>query len=178
MIPSPHQPYEPDNDPLDGLLRDALQRNTPFVQPPKQIWERIQSQVTAGPAPRSHRPPTERLSRLLAPFVQGMAAAVVLILVGMSLVSNRGGTIQPLESTGPLPTPAVAGASALLVRPASIQRQGGSAIVDDALDYSSGRNLVRQRTPPVEHSLRLRMVEDPDIDRILDPNYVLVVNRP
>ena len=141
MIPSQHQSYEPGDDPLDGLIRQALQRTTPSVQPPKRIWERIQGQVTAGPAPRSHRPPAERLSRLLAPFAQGIAAAAVLILVGMSLVSNRRGEIRPSEAISPLPTRITVGASVSLVRPAFVQRQSGSSIVDDALDYTSGRDL-------------------------------------
>ena len=179
MIPGQHQPHESGDDPLDALIRQALQRNTPSVQPPKRIWERIQGQVTAGPAPRSHRPPAERLSRLLAPFVQGIAAAAVLILVGMSLVSNRGVETRPLEAIGPLPTRITTGASASLVRPAFVQGQSGSAIADDALDYVSGRNPVQKHAPQVERSPRLRVVlDDPDIDRILDSHYALVVNYP
>ena len=178
MIPGQNQPHEPGGDPLDELIRQTLQRSTRSIQPPAQIWERIQGQVTAGPAPTSHRPPAERLSRLLAPFVQGMAAAAVVVLVGVSLISNLGGETRPLEAVGSLPTPVASGASAFLVRPASVQRQGGAAIVDDALDYTSGRNPVQKRAPQVERSQHLRMVDDPDIDRILDSHYALVVNRP
>ena len=178
MIPGQHQPYESGDDPLDGLIRQALQRTTPSVQPPKRIWERIQGQVTAGPAPTSHRPPAERLSRLFAPFVQGIAATVVLILVGMSLVSNRGVETRPLKSIDPLPTPVVTGASAYLVRPEFVGRQDGLTIVDDALDYVSGRNSVQKRAPQVERSPRPRVLDDPDIDRLLDSHYALVVNRP
>jgi hypothetical protein len=178
MTSGQHQPHEPGSDPLDALIRQALQRNTPSVQPPKRIWERIQGQVTAGPAPTSHRPPAERLSRLFAPFVQGIAATAVLILVGMSLISNRGGETRPLKSIGPLPTPVVTGASAYLVRPEFVGRQDRLTIVDDALDYTSGRDSVQKDAPQVERSPRLRMVDGPDIDLIPDSYYALVVNRP
>ena len=178
MIPGQHQPYESGDDPLDGLIRQTLQRTTPSVQPPKRIWERIQGQVTAGPAPRSHRPPVERLSRLFAPFVQGIAATAVLILVGMSLVSNRGVETRPLKSIGPLPTPVVTGANTYLVQPEFVGRQDGLTIADDALDYVSGRNSVQKPVSQIERSPRPRVLDDPDIDRLLDSHYALVVNRP
>ena len=178
MTSGQHQPHESGSDPLDALIRQALQRNTPSVQPPKRIWERIQGQVSAGPAPTSHRPPVERLSRLFAPFVQGIAATAVLILVGMSLVSNRGVETRPLKSIGPLPTPVVTGASAYLVRPEFVGKQDGLTIVDDALDYVSGRNSVQKHAPQVARSRRLRMIDDPDIDLIPDSYYALVVSRP
>lgn len=178
MTSGKHQPHEPGSDPLDALIRQALQRNTPSVQPPKRIWERIQGQVTAGPAPTSHRPPVERLSRLFAPFMQGIAAVAVLILVGMSLVSNRGVETRPLKSIDPVPTPVVTGASAYLVRPRFVGRQDGLTIVDDALDYVSDRNSVQKHAAQVERSPRPRILDDPDIDRILDSHYALVVNRP
>ena len=178
MIPSQHQPYESGDDPLDGLIRQTLQRTTPSVQPPKRIWERIQGQVTAGPAPTSHRPPVERLSRLFAPFVQGIAATAVLILVGMSLVSNRGVETRPLKSIGPLPTPVVTGVNTYLVQPEFVGRQDGLTIADDALDYVSGRNSVQKPVSQIERSPRPRVLDDPDINRILDSHYALVLNPP
>ena len=178
MTSGKHQPHESGDDPLDMLIRQTVQHNTPSVQPPKRIWDRIQGQVTAGPAPTSHHPPAERLSRLFAPFVQGIAAAAVLILMGISLVSTREVGIRTFEALDPLATPATVSASALLVRPASVQRQDASAIVDDALDYTSGRDSVQKDAPQVERSPRLRMVDDPDIDLVPDSYYALVVNRP
>ena len=104
MIPGQYQPREPGGDALDELICQTLQRNTPSAQPPKRIWERIQSQVTAGPAPTSHRPPTERLGWLLAPFVQGLAAVVLFILVGVSLVSTRWTDPRQVETISPPPS--------------------------------------------------------------------------
>ena len=178
MTSGKQQPHEPGSDPLDALIRQTLQRSTPSVQPPKRIWERIQGQVTAGPAPTSHRPPAERLSRLFAPFVQGIAATVVLILVGMSLVSNRGVETRPLKSIDPLPTPVVTGANTYLVQPEFVGRQDGLTIADDALDYVSGRNSVQKPVSQIERSPRPRVLDDPDINRILDSHYALVLNPP
>jgi len=173
MIPGQYQPHEPGGDPLDALIRQALQRNTPSVQPPKRIWERIQGQVTAGPAPTSHRPPAERLSRLLAPFVQGIAAAAVLILVGMSLVSNRGVEPRQIEAIRPQPNLVVVAASVPRPPAASIQRMGRFAAEDDIFDYGLGQNRVERPTPQIGQATRLSLISaDPDMDLALNSRYV------
>lgn len=178
MIPGQHQPHESGVDPLDGLLRQALQRNTPSVQPPKRIWERIQGQVTAGPAPTSHRPPAERLSRLLAPFVQGIAAAVVLILVGLSLVSNRGVEPRQVEAIPPRPNLVVVAESVLRPPAASVQRMGRFAAEDDTIDYGLGQNRVERSTPQIGNATRLSLISgDPDMDLALNSRYVPDMTR-
>ena len=173
MIPGQHQPHEPGSDPLGALIRQALQHTTPSVQPPKRIWERIQGQVTAGPAPTSHRPPTERLSRLLAPFMQGIAAAAVFVLVGMSLVSNRGADTRQIEAIPPRPNLVVVTESVLRPPAASVQRMGRFAAEDDIFDYGLGQNRVERHTPQIGNATRLRLISgDPDLDRVLNSRYV------
>lgn len=179
MITDPHRPYEPGGDPLDELLRETLRRATPPVQPPNRVWDRIQSQVTAGPAPTSHRPPTERLSRLLAPFVQGLAAAAIVILIGVSLGANQGGDTRQLDAISPQVVPATVHEVAVSAQPPAVQRQSGPDVEGDSLVYSPGRDEAQRRASQVERPARLRMItRDPDIDSILDSRYAFVATLP
>ena len=177
MISDPHRPNEPGSDPLDALLRETLRRGTLPVQPPNRIWERIQSQVTAGPAPTSHRPPAERLSRLLAPFVQGLAAAVIVILVGVSLGTNRGVDTRQVETIPSQPNLVV---SASVPRPpaAFVQRRGRFAAEDDAFDSGLGKNRVERPTPQIEDATHLSMISgDPDMDLVRNSRYLPGIAR-
>lgn len=181
MITDPHRPYEPGGDPLDELLRQMLQRGTPPVQPPDRIWDRIQSQVTAGPAPTSHRPPVERLSRLLAPFVQGLAAAAIVILVGVSLGMNRGGDTRQLDTISPQMqiVPVATHQVTVSAQPVVLQRQSGPAAEDDSLAYSPSRNRAQRRPSQVERSARLHMITgEPDFDSIMGSRYAFVATQP
>jgi hypothetical protein len=135
MSPGDHGSFEHGSDFLDELLRQTLQDGTPAVQPSQRVWERIRSQVTAGPAPTSHRPPTERLSRQLAPLVQGLAAAVIVVLVGVSLGSTRWTTSQPATPSDPPPAPVAFEPPAAAARVESGQRLGRFAAADDASEY-------------------------------------------
>lgn len=167
MILGENQPYELGDDPFDELLRQTLQRSTPVVQPPRRIWGQIRRQVRAGPARTSHRPPTERLSHLLAPFVQGLAAAVIVILVGVSLGSNRGIEPRQIDGTSPQSSPAVAAASAPRLLAASDQRMGRLAAMDD-LDRGLSQIPVQSHAPQVNRMARERRTSG-DSDHRLPP---------
>jgi hypothetical protein len=166
------KPYEPGGDPLDELIRQALQRNTPAVQPSPRLWERIQSQVTAGPAPASHRPPAERLSRLMAPFVQGLAAAVLFVLVGVSLGTPRAITPGRVETVSPPPHPAATVPSIREASPASVQRLGRLAAVD-TFNYEQAAIPAQKPLQPPEPAARAAPLSaDLDADLVMTNRFV------
>lgn len=172
MIPGQYQPRDPGGDALDELIRQTLQRNTSSAQPPKRIWERIRSQVTAGPAPASHRPPAERLGRLLTPFVQGLAAVALFILVGVSLVSTRWTDPRQVETISPQPGPVTSEPSAPPTSAVSIQRLARLDAVEDAFDLGLSRSPVRRQDRQIERVTRLSMASgDPDRDLVLNSRY-------
>lgn len=177
MKPGDHPLQEPTNDPFDEMLRQALHHNTPPSQPPAHVWERIQGQVTAGPAPTSHRPPAERLSRLLAPFVQGLAAAVLFVLVGMSLATPHLGGARPLGVAGPAAVPIVAEAYPAPPEPASVQRLGRYAAADDADDYGLSQSQASKRAVQAERMARLsRANDDLDGDLVQNERFALLAS--
>ncbi|MEA3337814.1 MAG: hypothetical protein U9R25_18130 [Chloroflexota bacterium] len=73
---------------LDDLIRVELQARASGAKPPDRIWESISSQVAAGPSPVRRRPPAFELNRVVAPLVQGLTAAIVLLLLGFSIGPN------------------------------------------------------------------------------------------
>lgn len=166
MIPGENQFHE-SVDPLDELIRQTLRHSAPAVQPPSRVWERIQSQVTAGPAPTSHRPPTERLSRLLAPLVQGLAAAVIFILAGISLGSAYLDDPPQVESTSPLSAPVAVEQRIVPAQAAPVQRLGRFAAADDALDIDLSH--------PQKHPAKATRTTRPGIANA-DPDSDLLVN--
>lgn len=172
MSPGENKPYEPDSDPLDDLLRQALQRNTPAIQPSRRLWERIQSQVTAGPAPTSHQPPAERLSRLMAPFVQGLAAAVLFVLVGVSLGTPRAIDPGRVETVSPSPHAAAAVPSVRQASPVSVQRLGRLAAVDTFSYERASETALKpsQSHEPVANAATISA--DMDADLVMTTRYV------
>jgi hypothetical protein len=178
MNPNEPYSYEP-VDPLDELIRRSLQHSTPSVQPPARVWEQIQGQVTAGPAPTSHCPPTERLSRLLAPLVQGLAAAVIFILVGLSLGAARLNDTRLVESTSPLSAPPVVEPRAVPPQTASVQRLGRLAAEDESFDYRLSQSRPQKHAAQAARATHTGLASaDPDADLVLSSRSVTYLIGP
>lgn len=164
---------EPVGDPFDEFFREALHRTTPSPEPPPRVWERIQSQVTAGPAPTSHQPPRERLSRLFAPFVQGLAAAIIFVLVGVSLGTTRWEFSRKDAPPPPRAIPAAVEPHAEPIQVAAVQRLGRFGAVDDATDYGLRQSQQPKLVSQVARATRLRVTSD-DLDMDLVRNRLYV----
>lgn len=79
---------ELDDTAVDQAIRQALQREVGAERPPDRIWQRISSQITAGPLRRRRLQRVRPWGSYFAPLIQGATAVAILLLLGLSLRSN------------------------------------------------------------------------------------------
>jgi hypothetical protein len=84
------QPPESPDTVVDDAIRGALRQRAGTAEPPDHVWQRLSRQVAAGPAPQRRRRRLEprTLNTIFAPFVQGLVATSLLLLLGLSLRSG------------------------------------------------------------------------------------------
>jgi hypothetical protein len=162
----PDRRWRADDAEIDEIIRQALREEVSPCEPPPEVWQRISSQIAAGPAPH-RRPPVRSLSQFFAPLMQGLAATAVLLLLGLSLGPNLLWQSYQFGATGQLvdATPMSDDSAAVEVEPAiepAIVLDAGSA---DMLSVGALRRYeaeTAQNAAPV-----LLQPADPELDPIL-----------
>lgn len=79
-----HQP-DPGDTVVDEAIRQSLRQSMGDAEPSNQVWQRLRSQVAAGPSPQRRRVPAATLGSRFAPLIQGLVATSLLLLLGLSL---------------------------------------------------------------------------------------------
>ena len=167
------QTYRPppfDIDPeIEALLAELEPGDLDPVTPPADVWAGIEQQLADEPAPVIDL--ARRRSAVRAPWLLGVAAALVLVVVGVAVVMNRS-TDETVVATAELvhdadafdPLGAGAAASARLV-----ERDGGFEIVLDDAAF-----------PAVDEDadLELWLIEADDTGTIVDVAPVALVSGP
>ncbi len=105
------EPEDTLNDALDQAIRHALRQEAGRVVPPERVWHRINSQISAGPTRPRRRLAAPSRGSLLAPLVQGLAAMVLVLLVGLNIlpyvvVEHPAAITETTPLPADLPTPA------------------------------------------------------------------------
>jgi len=156
---------------LDQEIRHALLRDVDSAEPPERGWQHISRQVAAGPALTQRQPLTSPLNPLMRHFMQGLAAAAVLLLVGLSLGpdlwvgSYRFGTRETLVQPQ---TPVVISEPTRSV-PDAVQENNTIAIVvfEAEDDILSTGVLLRLRQAEPEERLIAPLTLRPELDPVL-----------
>ena len=160
-----------DIDPeIESLLTELDVSDLDPVVPPADIWAGIERQTADEPAPVIDLA-RRRASRLTAPLLLGIAAALVFVVVGVTVVMNRTADEAVLASAELTydaeafdPLGADAAATARLV-----ERDGGFEIVIDDASF-----------PAVDEDadLELWLIEADDSGAIVDVAPVALVSGP
>lgn len=79
------EPEDTLNEPVDQAIRHALWQEIGRAEPPDRVWRRISAQIAAGPSRRRRRA-TSAPGSFLAPLAQGVAAMVLVLLLGLNML--------------------------------------------------------------------------------------------
>lgn len=138
---------------LDRVIRSALQSELRNASPPPAVWQRISSQVAAGPSHRRGRPSPGLLSRILAPLAQGLAATAILLLLGLSLGPNLWIQSYRFGADNDM-TPVVPAAPAVVSQPSERREKPIEPVIAPTLSAvkAEARDLRFVAPEPVERS--------------------------